>query len=103
MYSSSRLFAPCCLSYWLTVAKLCLIGLFPEGPPQFKTAAELEEALPRAKASPKQAVPSIPFPESYSDARRRCATTVTALAERHPHDSILLVGHGLSVEYLVSA
>lgn len=77
--------------------------LFPKGPPQFKSAEHLAAALPRAQPSCEQAVPHVSYPETYGDARRRCEKTVKCLAERHPHEAILLVGHGLSVEFLAAA
>ncbi|KAK9863761.1 hypothetical protein WJX84_000138 [Apatococcus fuscideae] len=42
-------------------------------------------------------------PESYSSAQRRCGEVVRALAERHPGQSILLVTHGLCLEYMATA
>ncbi|KAK9805310.1 hypothetical protein WJX73_000428 [Symbiochloris irregularis] len=77
-----------------------LSRLFPAGPPCFKTAKQLASKLPRARA-PAQPVTSVPaFPETYSTARRRCNATAQALARKHPNENILLVAHGLSVEYL---
>lgn len=42
------------------------------------------------------------FPEDYCDSRARCQRVVQALVRRHAAQNMLLVGHGLSVEYLVS-
>lgn len=76
--------------------------MFPEGPPDFKPATQLAADLPRVRPSP-QPIVSLPFdfPETYSTARKRCAAVVQALTARHPNESILLIGHGLSIQYLV--
>lgn len=77
------------------------VGLFPEGMPRLQTPEQLKQSLPRVDPSYKTAT-ALDFPESYDDARSRCANTARHLADAHPNDNILLVGHGLSVEYLVS-
>ncbi len=41
-------------------------------------------------------------PESYKQAQQRCGGVAHALADLHPGESILLVTHGLCLEYMVS-
>ena len=41
-------------------------------------------------------------PESYGQAQQRCGEVMHVLAEAHPGETILLVTHGLCLEYMVS-
>ena len=68
--------------------------LFPSGPPRLQQPAALAQALPRVTLEPPSLSELPAWPESYGQAKRRCSRTVTALAERHRGQNILLVGHG---------
>ena len=76
-------------------------GLFPSGPPKLQQQAALAQLLPRVTFEPPSLSQLPPWPESYGQAKKRCSRTVLQLASRHRGQNILLVGHGLSVEYLV--
>jgi broad specificity phosphatase PhoE len=84
------------------LAEALLARLFPQGLPRLQTPEQLKHSLPRIDETYRPAV-NLDFPESYDDARRRCARIAHHLASMHPSDNILLVGHGLSVEYLAVA
>lgn len=43
----------------------------------------------------------VAFPEKYSGVSRRVRETIQAILEKHPEESVVLVGHGLSVDYMV--
>ena len=58
--------------------------------------------MPRVTFSPPSVSAFPSYPETYGNAKRRCSRTTLALADRHSQEHILLVGHGLSVEYMVS-
>ena len=57
--------------------------------------------MPRVTFSPPSVSAFPSYPETYGNAKRRCSRTTLALADRHSQEHILLVGHGLSVEYMV--
>ena len=77
-------------------------GLFPRGLPTFQSLEHLKESLPLIDLSYKSFYTLDKFPETYADAKARCAHVARGLAGRHPTENFLMVGHGLSVEYLVS-
>ena len=84
-------------------SKACVsrAGLFPDGAPHLQQPAVLAKLLPRVTFEPAGVCAFPAHPETYGQAKRRCSRTALALAERHRGQNILLVGHGLSVEYLV--
>ena len=70
--------------------------------PTFQSPEQLKESLSLIDPSYKSFYTLDKFPETYADAKARCAHVARGLAGRHPRDNFLMVGHGLSVEYLVS-
>ena len=93
--------AHCAHDSFVCSGRLCCAGLFPHGPPKLQQPAALAATLPRVTFKQLSISQLPPWPESYKEAKKRCSRTVLALADRHRGQSILLVGHGLSVEYLV--
>lgn len=83
------------------VTLLHLSGLFPETFAGFNHPETLAKDMPCIDTS-YQVVRKPRHPESYRQAQQRCAEVVHALAEQHPGESILLVTHGLCLEYMVS-
>lgn len=77
--------------------------LFPRGLPTFQSPEQLKESLSLIDPSYKSFYTLDKFPETYADAKARCAHVARGLAGRHPRDNFLMVGHGLSVEYLATA
>ncbi|KAA6426873.1 MAG: hypothetical protein FRX49_03198 [Trebouxia sp. A1-2] len=84
------------------LAEGMLTRLFPAGRPNFQTPEELKSTCKSVDSHYKSLL-HISFPEDYSDSQARCRQIARQLADRHPHDNVLLVAHGLSVEYLASA
>lgn len=80
---------------------LCVSGLFPETFAGFNHPETLAKDMPCIDTS-YQVVRQPQHPESYRQAQQRCAEVIHALAEQHPGETILLVTHGLCLEYMVS-
>ena len=66
------------------------VGLFPEGRPNFRTPEDLKTSCTNVDPS-YTSLTRLQFPEDYDDAQERCRQIARQLAERHPHENILLV------------
>ncbi|DBA95172.1 TPA: hypothetical protein ACH3X1_015723 [Trebouxia sp. C0004] len=84
------------------LAEGMLTRLFPAGRPNFQTPKELKSTCKSVDSGYKSLL-HLKFPEDYSNSQERCRQIARQLADMHPHDNVLLVAHGLSVEYLASA
>ena len=67
-----------------------IVGLFPAGRPNFQTPEELKSTCKSVDSHYKSLL-HISFPEDYSDSQARCRQIARQLADRHPHDNVLLV------------
>ncbi|KAK9819604.1 hypothetical protein WJX72_000173 [[Myrmecia] bisecta] len=76
--------------------------IFPAGRPHLRSPHELSSLLPLIDTSYRSHA-HVAYPETYQQAQARCQLVAQLIAERHPHENVLLVGHGLSVEYLARA
>ncbi|KAL3132092.1 hypothetical protein ABBQ32_008702 [Trebouxia sp. C0010 RCD-2024] len=84
------------------LAEGMLTRLFPDGRPNFRSAEELKLLCKNVDPAYKSLI-CLNFPEDYDESQERCKQIACHLAERHKHENILLVAHGLSVEYLATA
>ena len=75
--------------------------LFPYGQPEMLSLSKLKELMPLVSLEECSYCGRLPFPEQYAGVKQRVLRTTQEILRRHPRDNILLVGHGLSVEYMV--
>ena len=69
---------------------MMFVGLFPEGRPNFRTPEDLKTSCSNVDPG-YTSLTRLQFPEDYDDAQERCRQIARQLAERHPHENILLV------------
>lgn len=92
------------MKYFSTQLSSCLFcaELFPYGQPRMVSLSNLQQKMPLVSLEECSYWGAVSFPERYSNVNTRVKQTTRAILERHPEESLLLVGHGLSVEYMVS-
>jgi broad specificity phosphatase PhoE len=76
--------------------------LFPYGEPKMSSLKALKKEMNLVSLEECSYHGVLPFPEQYKSVVARVNATLAHYLKKHPTENVLFVGHGLSVDYLVS-
>lgn len=78
-------------------------GLFPYGRPRMQELEELQKEMQHVSLEKCSVWDDLSFPEKRKAVEARVRSTCKTILERHRDENILLVGHGLSIHFVVSS